>query len=90
MIPRRDESGLFTAWVALLCAAALAVVTLIPFALALANPIYLAGALLLDAAFIACAVAFVRDRSQPTARRLFFASIIYLPVLLGLMVVTRS
>jgi len=48
--------------------------------------VYLAGALLLGVFFLVCAVQFSRDLSRPRARRLFFASILYLPLLLGLMV----
>ena len=38
-------------------------------------------------AFVGLGWAFLRARNQPAARRLFLASIIYLPVLLGLMVI---
>jgi heme O synthase-like polyprenyltransferase len=38
-------------------------------------------------AFVGLGWVFLRARNQPAARRLFLASIIYLPVLLGLMVV---
>ncbi len=90
MLPRWDKSGRFTASVALLCALALAAITLLPFALALVHPLYLPGALLLDAMFLICAIGFLRERAGPIARRLFLASIIYLPALLILMVATKK
>lgn len=90
MLPRWDKGGRFTASVALLCALALAAITLLPFALALVHPLYLPGALLLDAMFLICAIGFLRKRTGPIARRLFLASIIYLPALLTLMVATKK
>jgi protoheme IX farnesyltransferase len=47
------------------------------------------GAVLLGLLFLVAAVRFSRDLSMVNARRLFFASIIYLPLLLGLMVVDK-
>jgi heme O synthase-like polyprenyltransferase len=40
-------------------------------------------------AFLALAFRFQQQRSLPTARHLFFASIIYLPLLLGALVLTK-
>jgi heme o synthase len=52
----------------------------------LAGPIYLCGALLLGLGFLWFAMQFSRQLSRSSARRLFFVSILYLPLLLGLMV----
>ena len=57
--------------------------------LAGATNAYLWGALAIGAAFLACAGAFAWRRSVGAARRLFFASVLYLPLLLGLMVFAR-
>ena len=46
------------------------------------------GALLLGGAFSAFAAVFLLRRDRPSARNLFFASILYLPLLLGLLVAT--
>jgi len=46
---------------------------------------YLMGALLASVGFLAVAVAAARHLSDASARRLFFASLVYHPVLLGLM-----
>jgi protoheme IX farnesyltransferase len=50
---------------------------------------YLGGALLINCIFFLAALNFFADRSRPVARRLFFASIIYLPLVLGLMVFSK-
>jgi protoheme IX farnesyltransferase len=55
----------------------------------LTGPVYVFGAVLLGLLFLVAAVRFSRDLSMVNARRLFFASIIYLPLLLGLMVVDK-
>jgi heme O synthase-like polyprenyltransferase len=45
---------------------------------------------LLGCWFVRLALGFVRrDRSGPTVRRLFFGSIVYLPLLLGALVLDR-
>jgi protoheme IX farnesyltransferase len=54
------------------------------------GPLYLAGGLALGAGFLATAVAFRRRLDGPSARRLFFASILYLPCLLSLMAMDKA
>jgi len=61
-------------------------VSLGPFLFHLAGPVYLCGALVLGLIFLWFAVQFSRQLTMPRARQLFFVSIIYLPLLLGLMV----
>lgn len=46
---------------------------------------YLLGATLLGVAFVATAVAAFRRMTETSARRVFFASLLYHPMLLGLM-----
>jgi protoheme IX farnesyltransferase len=53
------------------------------------GPVYLAGALLLGAGFVWSAFQFSRHLSRQRARVLFYASIIYLPLLLILMVLDK-
>lgn len=89
MLRRNDIGGLSTARESMLCSIALAVVTVLPVFLKMVAPIYLAGAILCNGLFIACAIQFLIHRSRSSARRLFFASILYLPLLLGLLVLTR-
>ncbi|MDB6155813.1 MAG: Protoheme farnesyltransferase, partial [Chthoniobacteraceae bacterium] len=52
--------------------------------------VYLIGAILFNAIFIFFAVRFLLERNRVSARRLFFTSIFYLPLILGLMVFTKS
>lgn len=89
MLRHNDTDGLDTAWRALLYAIGLAAVTLSPVALGLTGSIYCAGALLLNAMMVGCAIQFLSDRGRVSARRMFFASILYLPLILSLMVFTK-
>jgi protoheme IX farnesyltransferase len=57
-------------------------ISLCPFLFQLAGPVYLAAAFLLGGGYLVCAIQFARRLDLPSARRLFFASIIYLPLLL--------
>jgi protoheme IX farnesyltransferase len=61
-------------------------VSLTPFLFRLTGTVYLFGALALGVLFVVAAVLFSRQLTRPRARQLFFASILYLPLLLGLMV----
>ncbi|MGB8167812.1 MAG: heme o synthase [Chthoniobacteraceae bacterium] len=89
MLKRDDVSGCATAMQSLLYTVCLTAITVVPFVIRLNSGIYLAGALLLDAVMIYFAVQFLLLRTRPSARSLFFASIFFLPVLLGLMVFTK-
>ena len=51
--------------------------------------VYLTGAAVLGLGFIWLAFQFSRTRSAPAARKLFFGSIIYLPLLWILMLTNR-
>ena len=65
---------------------ALLMVSLCPFVFKMAGPVYLAGALVLGAGFLWCAIQFSRQLTLARARQLFLASILYLPLLLAVMV----
>jgi heme O synthase-like polyprenyltransferase len=60
-----------------------------PFLFGLTGPVYLAGALALGLAFLWFAVQFARQLTESGARQLFFASIVYLPLLLTVMVLDK-
>jgi heme o synthase len=89
LLPLTEPDGRRTGQQALLYAAALWPVSILPAVVGLADWPYSAVATLLGAGFIVLSAAFARDRSMETARRLFFYSIIYLPLLLGALVVDR-
>jgi heme o synthase len=86
MLPNVDPDGSRTAQQAVSNTLALLVVSLCPFIFKMAGITYLAGALVLGAGFLFCAIQFSRQLTLPRAKQLFFASIIYLPLLLALMV----
>lgn len=89
MLPVADPTGARTGKQALSHTLGLLPVSLCPFLFGLAGPVYLAGALLLGAGFAWRAFQFSRERSLGGARRLFYASILYLPLLLSLMVINK-
>ena len=90
MLPVVDPQGGRTGRQAVVYAFGLLVASIFPFVLGLTGPIYLTGALFLGLAFLWCALQFSRQLTLSRARQLFFASILYLPLLLGLMVLDRS
>ena len=89
MLPVTDPTGQRTGRQALSHTLGLLPVSFFPFILKMVGPLYLMGAALLGVAFLWCAFQFYRERSLQRARLLFFASIIYLPSLLGLMVIDK-
>ncbi len=86
MLPGVDPTGERTAHQAVSHAIGLLIVSLCPVLFRVAGATYFVGALLIGLVFLAAAFAFARQLNVPRARQLFFASIIYLPLLLGLMV----
>ena len=90
MIRRDDLTGSHTATQSLLYTLALLVITALPFFAGLNSSLYLVLALLLDAVMLVCDLRFLFERSRSTARTLFFASIFFLPLILGLMIFTKS
>jgi protoheme IX farnesyltransferase len=89
MLPVIDPAGERTSRQAVLFTVGLLPVSLCPFLFHLAGGIYLAGAVALGVAFIWCAVQFSRSRTIPRARQLFYLSLLYLPVLFGLMAMDK-
>ena len=85
MLPVVDERLDFTGRQILLWAAALIPVSLTPAILHMTGPAYFATAALLGLAFFSFGVSCAVSKTRADARKLFFASIIYLPVLLGVM-----
>lgn len=90
MLPVRDESGRWVAAWSLINCAALVVVSLLPLALGLAGWIHGTVAALGGAWFLWRAIAFLRPASRDAmARKLFLASIAYLPLVLSALVADR-
>ena len=90
MLSENDASGAVTGRQAFIYALALLAVSLLPSIFFDYSAVYFYGALLLGAGFASVAANFaVSGGSIPAARWLFLASIAYLPLLLGLMVLAR-
>jgi len=86
MLPVLDPEGRRTSRQALLFTLVLLPVSVLPFFLHLAGLTYFISALTLGLLFLASAWKFRRQLTVANARVLFYASIIYLPILLGAMV----
>lgn len=90
MISSDDRNGARSASQSVFFCILLLVIAGLPAFLGIASFVYLAIELLLGGLFIAVAMRFLRLRTASTARLLFLASIIYLPLLLGALVLTKS
>jgi protoheme IX farnesyltransferase len=89
MLPVIDPAGRRTARHALVFALLLLAASLWPFIQRQTGPFYLGGALGVGLLFAWFSGQFLRQVAVPQARRLFYLSLIYLPVLLGLMVLDK-
>ena len=81
LLPVIQPNGRTTGHQAVLFTAGLIPVSLLPTAVGLASAYYLFGAIALGAILIVLSLEFAFTRSVPAARRLFFGSILYLPLL---------
>jgi len=86
MLPVVEPDGLRTGRQALLYSFALVPVSLGPSIVGLAGWAYFWLALVLGAVLLALSASFARQRTDRAARTLFFASIIYLPLIWAVMV----
>ena len=90
MISSDDRGGERSASQSVFFCILLLVIAGLPAFLGIATFVYLAIELLLGGLFVAVAMRFLRMRTTGAARLLFLASIIYLPLLLGALVLTKS
>jgi heme o synthase len=90
MLPAVDPDGSRTAHQSVNHTLLLLPVSFSPFLLQLAGPVYLTGAVVLGTAYLWCALRFARRLDIPSAKKLFFASILYLPLLLIMLVVDKT
>lgn len=82
MLPSVDPDGSRTAQQSVSHNIGLLLVSLSPFVLHMAGKFYLVAAILLGGYYLWCAIQFGRKLDHASAKKLFFASIIYLPLLL--------
>lgn len=90
MLSSGDESGVRTASQAVLFAMILLLIGGIPSFIGMSGPVYLAAEIILSGLFLAMAMRFHANASVENARRLFLASIIYLPLLLLAVMMTKA
>jgi heme o synthase len=89
MISKGDNSGARSASQSVLFCILLLFISGAPAFLRIVNYGYLAAELVLNALFIFVAMRFLKNQQTTDARRLFFTSIIYLPLLLGALMLTK-
>jgi protoheme IX farnesyltransferase len=90
VLPRGKSKDRFVAWQASLPSLALLAVTLIPAIRGESGIVYFAGALVLGGVFLCYCARFAFQMSTVSARRLLFASILYLPLLLALLALDKK
>jgi protoheme IX farnesyltransferase len=90
MISSEDRTGERSASQSVFFCILLLVIAGLPAFLGIATFVYLAIELVLGGLFIAVAMRFLKMRTVAAARSLFVASIVYLPLLLGSLVLTKS
>lgn len=78
-----DVDGRLTMRQILLWGLVMVPVSLVPVATGLCGPLYAGAAIILGFAFLLAGIRLIRSQTRSDARRLFFASLIYLPLLLA-------
>ncbi|HSZ58272.1 MAG TPA: heme o synthase [Tepidisphaeraceae bacterium] len=89
MLPVVDRNMSMTGRQIVLYSVSLIPVSILPALLGMAGPLYFTAALLLGIAFCGFGLICARSKSRSDARRLFLASIIYLPTLLAAMMIDK-
>lgn len=89
MLPVLDPEGVRTGRQAILYGAALVPISLLPSLLGLMGTVYFVGALAFGLVYLGFSFGFAASRSNPGARRLMLASLLYFPGLLLVMLLDR-
>jgi protoheme IX farnesyltransferase len=89
MLPVVEPDGQSTSRQIILYATTLIPISLLPVVFGMSGKIYLVGALILGAWFLYTGVRVAFDRTNVRARHVLLASVIYLPMIYGLMVFDR-
>lgn len=90
MISSDDPTGARSASQSVFFCMILFIVAALPAFIRMATVFYLLAAWILSGVFIAMAMRFLKTRARSDARRLFLTSIIYLPLLLGALVLSKA
>jgi protoheme IX farnesyltransferase len=89
VLPVIEPDGASTGRQMVSYSAALIPISLLPSAIGLAGDLYLGAALLMGTGLLALSIGFARHLTRDRARRLFYASLLYLPVLWVLLVASQ-
>ncbi|HEX8097476.1 MAG TPA: UbiA family prenyltransferase, partial [Pyrinomonadaceae bacterium] len=89
MLPVVEPEGRVTAQQIVAYTLMLVPVSLLPTALGISGKVYFFGALALGLLFLYSSIRAALSKSRQQARRLLLASVVYLPLLFGLMVLNR-
>jgi protoheme IX farnesyltransferase len=89
MLPVVEPDGRVTGQQIILYALMLVPVSLLPAVLGISGKVYLFAALVLGLLFLACSIRAALSKSNQHARQLLLASVLYLPLLFGVMVLNR-
>ena len=90
MLAVKDQTGMVTGRHALCHAIGTLTVSLCPFLFGMNSSPYFFGALLLGVAYVIFAFRFSREPNLVNAKSLFYCSILYLPVIFGILVLTKT
>ena len=90
MLPVVEPAGKITAQQIVIFAVLTLIISLAPFFLGFAGWFYLIGAAVLGVWFLLAGIGFARTKSDESARKLLRVSVMYLPLLFGLMVLSKA
>ncbi|HXJ92021.1 MAG TPA: heme o synthase [Terriglobia bacterium] len=90
MLPANDAGGRSMAWQIVVSSLLLVPVSLSPALFGRAGTLYFLGALLLGAAYTSYGFRLAASRSRVLARRVLLASVVYLPLIFGLMMLDKK
>jgi heme o synthase len=90
MLPVVEPDGESTARRILWCSVALIPISILPKFWAMAGNFYTVGAILAGLMFLYYSTRIINDRSRVRARAVLLASVVYLPILYGLLVFDRT
>lgn len=90
MLPRVDDEGISCGRQVVLQSVMLLPVSLMPLSFHMAGAAYAIGALIMGFVFLGFGLNFAFKRTDASARKLFLASVTYLPLLLALMMVDAN
>ena len=90
MLPDGENGGRSMAWQIVLASLILLPLSLSPVWLGQAGLLYLGGAFLLGLGFSSCGLSLAASRSKALARRVLVASVLYLPLVFGLMMLDKK